>query len=58
VQLPALHWFYLYIVWFLPLVLVAVLAGDAASPPGEAVEVADTAGIQHGDVEPALSGAS
>jgi hypothetical protein len=26
VQLPALHWFYLYIVWFLPLVLIAVLA--------------------------------
>ena len=32
VQLPALHWFYLYIVWFLPLVLVAVLgAGRAAA---------------------------
>jgi hypothetical protein len=28
VQLPAIHWFYLYIVWFLPLVLVAVL-GDS-----------------------------
>ena len=28
VQLPALHWFYLYIVWFFPLVLVAVLATD------------------------------
>jgi glycosyl transferase family 87 len=28
VQLPALHWFYLYIVWFLPLVLIAVLAND------------------------------
>lgn len=25
VQLPALHWFYLYIPWFLPLLLVAVL---------------------------------
>ena len=30
VQLPALHWFYLYIVWFLPLVLTAVLADDPA----------------------------
>ena len=29
VQLPALHWFYLYIVWFLPLVLIAVLGADA-----------------------------
>jgi hypothetical protein len=58
VQLPALHWFYLYIVWFLPLVLVAVLAADAASPPDEAVEVADAAGTRHGDAEPALAGAS
>jgi hypothetical protein len=35
VQLPALHWFYLYIPWFLPLVLVAVLAPsdpEAARP--------------------------
>ena len=30
VQLPALHWFYLYIVWFLPLVLVAVLGAWGA----------------------------
>ncbi len=30
VQLPALHWFYLYIVWFLPLVLVAVLGAGGA----------------------------
>ena len=29
VQLPALHWFYLYIVWFLPLVLVAVLGVES-----------------------------
>jgi Glycosyltransferase family 87 len=28
VQLPAVHWFYLYIVWFLPLVLIAVLTAD------------------------------
>jgi hypothetical protein len=26
VQLPALHWFYFYIVWFMPFVLVALLA--------------------------------
>ena len=32
VQLPAVHWFYLYIVWFLPLALVAVLAADAPVP--------------------------
>jgi glycosyl transferase family 87 len=27
VQLGATHWFYLYVVWFLPLLLVALLAG-------------------------------
>lgn len=27
-QLTALHWFYLYIVWFVPFLLVAVLAGE------------------------------
>ena len=26
VQLTATHWFYLYIVWFVPFVLVALLA--------------------------------
>jgi Glycosyltransferase family 87 len=33
VQLPALHWFYLYIVWFMPLVLIAVLGVDAEARP-------------------------
>ncbi len=33
VQLPALHWFYLYIPWFLPLVLIAVLGAGAPAPP-------------------------
>ncbi len=48
VQLPALHWFYLYIVWFMPLVLIAVLAPEtpeSASPPttlhSEGLEVAE-----------------
>jgi len=26
-QLPTEHWFYLYVVWFVPLVLAAVFAG-------------------------------
>lgn len=30
VQLPAEHWFYYFIVWFVPFVLVAVLARDGA----------------------------
>jgi hypothetical protein len=55
VQLPALHWFYLYIVWFLPLVLVAVLAADAPAMP-ESVPVADAPGVEHGDPEPVLAG--
>jgi hypothetical protein len=35
VQLAATHWFYLYVVWFLPFVLVVVLGAyrDAAAPP-------------------------
>jgi hypothetical protein len=56
VQLPALHWFYLYIVWFLPLVLIAVLGADGTPAAGEAVEAADTAGVAHGDAEPVLAG--
>jgi hypothetical protein len=28
VQLPAVHWFYYYIVWFAPFALVALLAGE------------------------------
>jgi hypothetical protein len=31
IQLPAVHWFYLYIVWFLPLALIAVLGADASA---------------------------
>lgn len=31
VQLPALHWFYLYIVWFFPFVLVAVLGAQTSA---------------------------
>ncbi|MGB3099759.1 MAG: hypothetical protein WBB30_10750, partial [Solirubrobacterales bacterium] len=32
VQLTAEHWFYLYIVWFLPMLLLAIAAG--ARPAG------------------------
>jgi len=36
VQLPAVHWFYFYIVWFLPFVLVALLGprDTSTSEPG------------------------
>ncbi|MBV9606993.1 MAG: hypothetical protein JO027_17910 [Solirubrobacterales bacterium] len=57
VQLPAMHWFYMYIPWFLPLVLIAVLATgatDAAtSPDGEGAETRDQA-----DATPVLAGAA
>ena len=33
VQLPAMHWFYFYIVWFLPLVLIAVVGAGRAPAP-------------------------
>jgi hypothetical protein len=41
-QLAATHWFYLYVVWFLPFVLVALFASqrprhpEAPAPPAEA----------------------
>ena len=40
VQIPAMHWLYLYIVWFVPLVLIAVLAGGA--PTGEEPALVET----------------
>jgi Glycosyltransferase family 87 len=55
VQLPAVHWFYLYIVWFLPLVPIAVLA-DGAPVAGERVEVAAEPELEQGDSEPVLAG--
>ncbi|MEA2668302.1 MAG: hypothetical protein QOJ33_1236 [Chloroflexota bacterium] len=39
VQLPALHWFYLYIVWFLPLVLIAVLGEGDPVPESLVIDV-------------------
>jgi hypothetical protein len=44
VQLAVEHWFYLYIPWFFPLVMIAVLGSQAAAPlrarKGEASEAA------------------
>ncbi|MEA2146242.1 MAG: hypothetical protein QOG59_1829 [Solirubrobacteraceae bacterium] len=56
VQLPALHWFYLYIDWFMPLVLIAVLGGPvraALAPPA----VPARAPVLDIDPEPELAGA-
>jgi Glycosyltransferase family 87 len=55
VQLPALHWFYLYIVWFLPLVLVAVLGVGA--PTAEEPEPIDLSPpVEPGEPEHVLAG--
>lgn len=45
VQLTLTHWFYLYVVWFAPLVLVALFAAHRAiakSPAAEPAEARDT----------------
>ena len=36
VQLAMTHWFYLYVVWFVPFVLVALFAGRAQPAGGGA----------------------
>ena len=41
VELTATHWFYLYIVWFVPFVLVALLAAHASSS-GETLDETET----------------
>jgi hypothetical protein len=58
VQLPAMHWFYMYIVWFLPLVLIAVLAAGPrdVDEPREAASV--TTFEEGGDAPPVLAGAA
>jgi hypothetical protein len=48
VQLPAVHWFYYYIVWFVPFVLVALLAGD-----DQPVTESEEPSLDAGDVTPA-----
>jgi Glycosyltransferase family 87 len=55
IQLPALHWFYLYIVWFLPLILIAVLGaeGPAAGAPVESEPAAE---IEAGEPAAVLAG--
>jgi Glycosyltransferase family 87 len=41
VQLPAIHWFYYYIVWFVPFLLVALLAGPQAGGREDEHELVD-----------------
>jgi hypothetical protein len=52
-QLAATHWFYLYIVWFFPLVMVALLA--RYGEPGAAAR-APSHGTSSGEIDVARSG--
>jgi hypothetical protein len=58
IQLPAQHWFYYYIAWFLPFVLVAVLAQrvEVTAPATEPVEPSEPVGEPVGRA-PVLAGA-
>ena len=58
IQLPATHWFYYYIMWFLPFALVGLLVVPAIArqPAGRPVEV-DQLGVDRARGEPALAGA-
>jgi hypothetical protein len=51
IQLPAQHWFYYYIMWFLPFALVALLV-PAAEPAPARVEEDDPAGFAVADRRP------
>ena len=57
VQLPALHWFYLYIVWFLPLILIAVLGADAPAAD-EPAPLDRSVEVEPGEPAPVLAGAA
>ena len=54
-QLPALHWFYMYIVWFLPLVLIAVL-GARGADGSEPLEDEAARTFDQADTAPVLAG--
>lgn len=58
VQLPAQHWFYYYIVWFLPFALVAFLAPMVRTPgAGPSDTQAEPAASRRPDRRPVLAGA-
>ncbi len=59
-QLTLLHWFYLYIVWFWPLVLVAVLAADGApdEPPAPYAATVTPLAVAEPTLERPLVGAA
>jgi hypothetical protein len=60
IQIPATHWYYYYILWFLPFALVAMLVGEPAAaerpPQPEADDHAVRIEDRRPDHEPALVG--
>jgi hypothetical protein len=59
VQLPAAHWYYYYIVWFLPFALVAILVPSTIALRSEEPAVEDGLGLitsAEAAPEPALAG--
>jgi len=58
VQLPATHWFYYYIMWFLPFAVVGfVMAPAMARQPAEEPVEVDRLGEERAPGKPALAGA-
>ncbi len=57
IQLPATHWYYYYIMWFLPFVLVAFVARPALAPAPVTEEERREWAIQPVEREPAVVGA-
>jgi hypothetical protein len=55
VQLPATHWFYYYIMWFLPFALVALLVGAPKLQPVAEPTVPDEWVVERGAGEPVLA---
>jgi hypothetical protein len=57
VQLPAVHWFYYYIVWFMPFLLVALLGDHRADPkPTTSPPAAARTGADEAHRDPLLAG--
>jgi Glycosyltransferase family 87 len=58
IQLPATHWYYYYIMWFLPFALVALLVRPTPPPEpvGEEADVREPL-VHVNEPEPALAGA-
>src|SRR5581483_9091857 len=52
VQLPAVHWFYMYIVWFVPLVFLAVLGAGAGA--GESADQERAPALDSTETAPVL----